>query len=123
KLGCAPTPTPCSAARITVSRIVAPLPACAPQATLAEVIPRIKAASSPHSSPTSALRSTDLMSDTLVILATFLGPPVVGDPALFKGNCPARPLPYSWAVGLWFTAGRRKCWGEPGRLPGRGRLR
>jgi hypothetical protein len=32
-------------------------------------------------------------------------------------------LPHSWAVGLWFTAGRRKCWGEPGRLPGRGRLR
>ena len=45
------------------------------------------------------------------------------DLGLFKGNCPARPLPYSWAVGLWFTAGRRKCWGEPGRLPGRGRLR
>src|SRR5262245_14502743 len=42
---------------------------------------------------------------------------------VFKENCPARPLPYSWAVGLWFTAGRRKCWGEPGRLPGRGRLR
>src|SRR5215475_14298378 len=35
---------------------------------------RIKAASWPHSSPTSALRSTDLMSDTVVILATFLGP-------------------------------------------------
>src|SRR5215813_11396194 len=45
------------------------------------------------------------------------------DSALFKGNCSARPLPYGWVVGLWFTAGRRKCWGEPGRLPGRGRLR
>ena len=42
---------------------------------------------------------------------------------IFKGFCSARPLRYSCAVGLWFTAGRRKCWGEPGRLPGRGRLR
>ena len=45
------------------------------------------------------------------------------DPPLFKEFCSARPLPSGWAVGLWFTAGRRKCWGEPGRLPGRGRLR
>src|SRR5262245_61735688 len=51
------------------------------------------------------------------------GTAIVAEPALFKGNHSARPLPYSWAVGLWFTAGRRKCWGEPGRLPGRGRLR
>ena len=51
------------------------------------------------------------------------GPRHFREPLVFKGNRPARPLPYSWAVGLWFTAGRRKCWGEPGRLPGRGRLR
>jgi hypothetical protein len=51
------------------------------------------------------------------------GARIFRDPPVFKGNFPARPLPYSWAVGLWFTAGRRKCWGEPGRLPGRGRLR
>jgi hypothetical protein len=31
---------------------------------------------------------------------------------VFKEFHSARPLPYSWAVGLWFTAGRRKCWGS-----------
>jgi hypothetical protein len=51
------------------------------------------------------------------------GAGIFRQPPVFKGNYPARPLPYGWAVGLWFTAGRRKCWGEPGRLPGRGRLR
>jgi len=51
------------------------------------------------------------------------GPGIFRNPPVLKGNKSARPLPYSWAVGLWFTAGRRKCWGEPGRLPGRGRLR
>jgi len=25
------------------------------------------------------------------------------------------PVAYGKGVGLWFTAGRRKCWGEPGR--------
>src|SRR5437667_3199622 len=30
------------------------------------------------------------------------------------------PVALCRTVGLWFTAGRRKCWGEPGRLPGWG---
>src|SRR5262249_3607635 len=51
------------------------------------------------------------------------GAVVFGGPGVSRGNHPAGPLPYRGAVGLSLTAGGRKCWGEPGRLPGRGRLR